>query len=121
MGVIATGTPLVTIIFPGVMIPVPLVNVAVRLAEVSDAMMLLFGVKLSMAGGGTTVIAMVCVATIPILLVTASVYTVLTLGDKKTGVPLAMGMLPGVITPTPLMKSAVTVAALPAVIAGELA
>jgi hypothetical protein len=56
VGEILTGVPLVTAPTPLSMLPVPLVNTAVRVVELPDTMVDAPAVKLVMAGAGTTVI-----------------------------------------------------------------
>jgi hypothetical protein len=62
VGETLTGVPLVTAPTPLLMLPVPPVNTAVSVVEVPVTMMAAPGVKLVMAGAGTTVTVVVKVA-----------------------------------------------------------
>jgi hypothetical protein len=99
VGLTLTGVPLVTARLPGVMTPVPLTNVAVRLELDPEAIVVGFAVK--------PVTVVFCVTAAPKVLVTVRVYGVVAEGLTLTGVPLVTGIGPGVITPVPLAKTPV--------------
>jgi len=68
-----TAVPLVTVIFPGVITPVPLEKVPVRLVELPYEMVLEDAVKLLMEGMGSTITVISCVTDVFSELVTVSV------------------------------------------------
>ena len=55
VGEILTGVPLVTAIAPGLIVPVPPANTAVNVVEFPVTIVAAPGVKLVIAGAGTTV------------------------------------------------------------------
>jgi hypothetical protein len=66
-------------------------------------------------------IAVDCVVCAPAELVTVSVYAVVAVGVTLTALPLVTAILPGVITPVPLVNAAVRLLDAPAVIEVGLA
>jgi hypothetical protein len=74
VGLTGTRFPLVTGIFPGIITPVPPVNMAVRLVPLPPAVIPDgLAVKLTMAGAGYTVTVACCVITVPAAGVTVRV------------------------------------------------
>lgn len=114
-GLTLTAVPLVTAIFPGVIIPVPLTNTAVRLELPPAVIVPGLAPKLEIVGAGFTVIVVICVIAAPLVGVTVSVYWVVDVGLTVTGIPLVTGRFPGVITPVPFTKTPVNVALVPSV------
>src|SRR6202044_1581660 len=88
---------------------------------VPSAMVAGLAPKLVIAGAGSTVTVAVPVTAVPVLGVTVSVYVVVDAGLTLTGVPLVTAILPGVIMPVPLVKSAVRLELDPAAIVVGLA
>lgn len=66
VGLTVTGVPLVTVIFPGVITPVPPVKSAVRLELLPAAIVVGSAVKLEIVGTGSTVTVVCCVASVPL-------------------------------------------------------
>ena len=73
VGVTMTGVPLVTAMFPGVIMPVPPVNAAVRLELLPEATVEGLAEKLEITGTGSTVTVAVAVTAVPLEGVTVSV------------------------------------------------
>jgi len=73
VGETVTGVPLVTAILPGVITPVPLEKVAVRLAELPVVMAATLEAKLLIIGAGMTVTVTVLLVVTPSRLVTVRV------------------------------------------------
>jgi hypothetical protein len=65
VGLTLTGVALVTVMFPGVITPVPPVNSAVRLELLPAAIGVGVAVKLEITGTGSTLIVACCVADVP--------------------------------------------------------
>jgi hypothetical protein len=74
-----------------------------------------------MVGAASTVTVAVEVAGEPVVPVTVSVYVVVLAGLTVTATPLEAAMLPGVMTPVPLAKTAVKLELPPAVMLAALA
>jgi hypothetical protein len=70
---------------------------------------------------GLTVTVVVKAAEVPFVLVTVRTYVVVDEGETPTAVPLVTARFPGVMTPAPFAKTAVRLAAPPAVTAVGLA
>jgi hypothetical protein len=73
VGLTETAVPLVTAMLPGVTMPVPPVNTAVRLELEPAAIVAGLAVKLVITGAGTTVTVAVDVTAVPVVGVTVSV------------------------------------------------
>jgi hypothetical protein len=73
VGLTLTGVPLMAVRLPGVIIPVPPVNTAVRLLLVPPAMVAGLATKLVIVGRGTTVTVTVFMIAVPAGGVTVSV------------------------------------------------
>jgi hypothetical protein len=121
-GEILTAVPLITVRAPGVTTPVPLAKTPVRLAEPPAVIATGVAVKLVIVGaGGFTVTFAVCTAEPPVEFVIVRIYVVVCAGETLTGVPLVTPKFPGVMTPVPLVKTAVKLVVPPAVITAGLA
>ena len=69
----------------------------------------------------TVIVACAVTLAVPTVGVAVSVYVVVAVGVTLTGVPLVTGMLPGVITPEPPLKTAVRLELDPDAMVAELA
>jgi hypothetical protein len=67
VGLTFNGTPLVTVVLPGVITPTPLANTAVRFAPTLPPAVIVDGLdaKLVIVGARTTVTVAVCVIAVP--------------------------------------------------------
>jgi hypothetical protein len=119
VGLTVTAVPLVAGRLPGVMTPVPPVNVPVSIELPPGEIVMGTAVKLLMLAAGFTVMVTVAVTAAPLAGVTVSVYVVVAVGLTVTAVPVVAGRLPGVIRPVPPLKTPVRVVLCPSVMVAE--